>query len=55
MNKERVFINFMYAILMLIGVLQFFEVPKTINYILGVVAICFGITGYIIKFRSVKK
>lgn len=52
MKKEKIFFNLMYIVLIVIGILQFFEIPKIINYILGVVAICFGIIGYIIKFKN---
>ncbi len=50
MKKDKILFNLMLIVLMVIGVLQFFEVPRIANYILGLVAICFGIIGYIIKF-----
>ncbi len=52
MKKDKIFFNLMFVVLIGIGVLQFFELPKIVDYILGVVAICFGIIGYILKFRK---
>lgn len=52
MKKEKLFFNLMFIVLIVIGMLQFFEVPKLVDYILGIVAICFGVIGYIIKFRK---
>lgn len=52
MKKEKVFFHLMFLILIVIGILQFFETPKFIDYILGVLAICFSIVGYVIKFKK---
>lgn len=52
MKKEKVFFNLMIIVLIVIGIIQFFEVSKLVNYILGIIAIIFGVIGYIIKFRK---
>ena len=52
MKKEKVFFNLMILVLIVIGIIQFFEVSKLVNYILGTIAIIFGVIGYIIKFRK---
>ncbi len=52
MKSGKVFFYSMYVVLIGIGLLQFLELPKTINYILGIIAICFGIIGCITKFTK---
>lgn len=52
MKKERVFFRLMFLTLIVIGILQFFDTPKFIDYILGIIAICFSIVGYVIKFKK---
>lgn len=42
----------MIIVLIVIGIIQFFEASKLVNYILGIIAIIFGAIGYIIKFRK---
>ena len=50
--KKNFFFNLMILILIVIGIIQFLEVSKLVNYILGIIAIIFGVIGYIIKFRK---
>ena len=45
MKKEKVFFNLMIIVLIVIGIIQFFEVSKLVNYILGIIAIIFGVIG----------
>lgn len=52
MEKDKILFNLMYVTLIIIGVLQFFELPKIIDYILGGIAICFGVIGIIVKYRK---
>lgn len=52
MKKEKAYFGLMLICLVVVGVLQFFELPKIIDYILGVVAVIFAIIGYIVKFQK---
>lgn len=52
MKKENVYFALMLICLVVVGVLQFFELPKIIDYILGIVAIIFAIIGYSVKFKK---
>lgn len=52
MKKDKLLFNLMYLTLIIIGILQFFELPKVIDYILGVIAICFGVVGIILKYKK---
>lgn len=48
----KFFMLMMLIVLVIIGVLQFFELPKTLDYILLVLAIVLGITGIYKKFKT---
>lgn len=52
MKKEKIYFGLMLICLVVVGVLQFFELPKIIDYILGIVAIIFAIIGYTVKFKK---
>lgn len=52
--SHRFFTISMYITLIIIGIIQFFEFPKYLNYILLAVAIIFGTIGIIIKFKHWK-
>ena len=52
MKNEKIYFYLMLICLVVVGVLQFFELPKVIDYILGVVAIILAIIGYNFKFKK---
>lgn len=52
MEKAKVFQRIMLVVLIIVGILQFFELPKVIDYVLGIVALGFGIAGYIHMMKS---
>lgn len=51
MKKSKLIFYLMYLILIVVGVLQFFEVPKVVNYICGILSIFLGTIGFIVKFK----
>jgi len=48
----KFFMKMMLLVLILIGVLQFFELPKLLDYILLVLAIVFGCIGIYKKLKT---
>jgi len=46
------FQSMMFITLAVVGTLQFFELPKILDYILGVLALIFGIISYYKKFKA---
>lgn len=52
MKKSKLIFYLMYLILIVVGILQFFELPKIINYICGGIAIFLGSVGYFMKFKK---
>ena len=44
----------MYVVLIAVGILQFMEFPKIIDYILGAVSIVLGISACVVRFRKTK-
>ena len=49
--SNKFFILMMWIVLVIIGVLQFFELPKALDYILLVLAVILGIIGIYKKFK----
>ena len=52
MNKAKTFQTIMIIVLVTIGILQFFDIPKVIDCILGIVALGFGLIGYLFVKKS---
>lgn len=55
MKKAKISFNLMVIVLIVIGIIQFFEVSKLVNFILGIIAIIFGTIDYIIKHKKITK
>lgn len=52
MNKAKTLQTAMLIILIVVGILQFFNTPKILDYILGIVALGFGLAGYFFMKKS---
>ncbi|GEM_PF-6459882 len=52
MNKAKTFQTIVLIVLVVVGILQFFDTPKVIDYILGIVALGFGLMGYFFMKKS---
>ena len=52
MNKAKTFQTIMLIILIVVGILQFFDTPKILDYILGIVVLGFGLAGYFFMKKS---
>ena len=46
MKKAKTFQTIMLMILIVVGILQFFDTPKILDYILGIAAFVSGLAGF---------
>ena len=55
MKKSSDYFRLMLISLIIVGILQFFDLPKQLDYGLGVIAILLGVVGYCRKFPKAEK
>lgn len=52
MQNAKLFQTLMLIVLLVVGILQFFDTPKILDYLLGVTALIFGLAGWFFVRKS---